>query len=152
VRATQLRQAGPARERTVPLAVLLVGRLLGAGLLAATAVIHLHLWLAGYRDIPWIGLLFLADVVGGVVLGLAVLAGPSRWLPWAAAAGALLEIGTLGGLVLSTTVGFLGFQESWAAPLALQSAVVEAAGFLLLGGLARAGARRARQRRTRGRG
>jgi hypothetical protein len=148
VRATQVRPAGTARGQAVPLAVTLAVRIVGAGLLAATAVIHLYLWLTGYRDIPWIGLLFLADVVGGAVLAVAVLAAPSRWLPWAAAAGALLEAGTLGGLLLSVTVGFLGFVESWAASLAVESAVVEAAGVVLLGGYALVEALRYRQRRT----
>jgi hypothetical protein len=34
--------------------------LVGAALVACTAAIHLHLWLAGYRHVPRIGPLFLA--------------------------------------------------------------------------------------------
>ena len=55
-------------------------RLVGAVLLAATAGIHRYLWVAGYRDIPTIGPLFLVNVVAGGVLCLAVLAAPWRWL------------------------------------------------------------------------
>jgi hypothetical protein len=143
VRAVQARPVRPPLSLPV--------RLGGAALLLATAAIHLLLWSQGYRDIPWIGLLFLGDVVGGVVLALAVLAAPARLLPLACAAGALLELGTLGGLLLSTTVGFLGFVESWSAPWAVTSAVVEAVGVLLLGGAAVAGAPGSRHGRARAR-
>jgi hypothetical protein len=140
VRAVQARPAHlPA---TLPV------RVGGAAVLLATAAIHLHLWSQGYRDIPWIGPLFLLDAIGAAALAVAVLVVPARWLPLACAAGALLELGTLGGLLLSTTVGFLGFVESWAAPWAVTSAVVEAVGVLLLGGAALAGVAASRQRRA----
>jgi hypothetical protein len=140
-------QAPPVR---VPAA--LPVRVAGAALLLATAAIHLKLWSDGYRDIAWIGPLFLLDAVGAAVLAVAVLAAPARWLFLACAAGALLELGTLGGLLLSTTVGFLGFVETWQAPWAVTSAVVEAAGVLLLGGAALAGAAAHRHRRSGARG
>jgi hypothetical protein len=139
-------RAEPARPVHAPAA--LAVRVLGGGLLLVTAAIHLLLWSDGYADIAWIGPLFLLDAIGGAVLGLAVLGAPGRWLPLACAAGALLELGTLGGLLLSTTVGFLGFSESWSAPWAVTSAVVEAAGVLIMGGFALAGASAYRQRRA----
>jgi hypothetical protein len=142
-------RAVQARPVHLPAAVPV--RVGGAALLLATAAIHLLLWSDGYRDILWIGPLFLLNAIGAAVLALAVLAVPGRWLPLACAAGALLELGTLGGLVLSTTVGFLGFVETWAAPWAVTSAIVEAAGVLLLGGSALAGAATSRHRRARAR-
>ena len=67
----------------------LVLRVAGAGLLAATAAIHLDLYLTGYRTIPTIGWLFLLQVVAAFVLAVAVLAwGAELWtlqerdLPW----------------------------------------------------------------------
>src|SRR5579871_6030283 len=48
-------------------------RLVGAGLLVATASIHLDLYLTGYRTIPTIGGLFLAQVVSAFLLAAAVL-------------------------------------------------------------------------------
>jgi hypothetical protein len=138
-----------AQVAPVPTGVALPVRLAGAALLGATAGIHLHLWATGYRDIQWIGPLFLANAVGGIALALAVLLAPGRLLAWACAAGALLELGTLGGLLLSVTVGFLGFFETWEAPLARTSAVVEVAGAVLLGGFALAELLRSRQRRLR---
>jgi hypothetical protein len=142
-------RAVQARPVHLPAAVPV--RVGGALLLLATAAIHLLLWSDGYRDIVWIGPLFLLNAIGAAVLAVAVLAVPARWLPLACAAGALLELGTLGGLLLSTTVGFLGFFETWSAPWAVTSAVVEAAGVLLLGGSALAGAASYRQRRARAR-
>ena len=143
-------QARPVHmPAAVPIRVAI--RVGGAALLLATAAIHLLLWSDGYRDILWIGPLFLLNAIGAAVLAVAVLAAPGRWLPLVCAAGALLELGTLGGLVLSTTVGFLGFVETWAAPWAVTSAIVEAAAVLLLGGFALAGAAGYRQRRARAR-
>jgi hypothetical protein len=109
-------------------------RVVGAALLVATGWIHLHLWLDGYRTIDWIGPLFLASAVLSGLAALAVLLTPTRWLPWLALLAGLLEIGTLGGLVLSLTVGLFGFSESSAAPLVTPTIAVEAAGFLVLAG------------------
>lgn len=122
-------------------------RLVGAALLAATAAIHLHLWSQGYRDIHLIGPLFLLDSVSAIGLALAVLLSPSRLLPWAALLGGLLELGTLGGLVMSATVGVFGFTESWQADLVPQSIVVESVGGALMLGYAAARARRTAARR-----
>jgi hypothetical protein len=54
-------------------------RAAGAGLLIATAAIHLDLYLTGYRTIPTIGWLFLLQVIAAFGLGLAVLAVPGRF-------------------------------------------------------------------------
>lgn len=91
-------------------------RVVGAGLLAATAAIHLDLYLTGYRTIPTIGWMFLLQVIVAFALALAVLAAPlvarSTWLPAAAAAaGAGFAIATLGGYLLSLWVGLFGFRE-----------------------------------------
>lgn len=72
--------------------LLLVLRLVGAGLLAANAGIHAYLWNVGYRTIPTIGPLFLANAVLAAALVIAVLFCPQRPLPLTAAAGTLLEL------------------------------------------------------------
>jgi len=61
-------------------------RVAGAGLLAATAAIHLDLYLTGYRMIPTIGWLFLVQVITGFLLAAAVLASGSRIMAAAGAA------------------------------------------------------------------
>src|SRR6266704_216168 len=49
-------------------------RITGAGLLAATASIHLDLYLTGFKNIPTIGWLFLLQIIAGFALAVAVLA------------------------------------------------------------------------------
>jgi hypothetical protein len=122
--------SAPVNRR--PPALLWALRVIGAALLAGTAWIHLYLWQNGYDSIAWIGPLFLANAVGGFVLAAALLVAPRRLLFWPAAAGALLELGTLGGLILATTVGLFGFVESTKAQLYWQSVAVEAAGTIVL--------------------
>lgn len=141
----------PAAAPAVPGSTLAV-RVVGAGLLLAMGAIHLRLWADGYRVIAWIGPLFLADAVLGLLAALALLLAPPRRLPWVGLLAALLQIGTLGGLVLALTVGLLGFSESLSAPLVVPAIGVEAAGFLLLGGFAARRLRGARHGSPRARG
>ena len=119
-------------QRTLTLSV----RVVGAAMLVATGWIHLDLWLDGYRAIPWIGPLFLANVVLAGLAAIAVLATPTRWLPWVALSAGLLELGTLAALVLSLTVGLFGFIESLRATLVVPTILVESVGFLVLAGYA----------------
>ncbi|MFW3169827.1 hypothetical protein [Geodermatophilus sp. CPCC 206100] len=135
----------------VPGPLLVAGRVAGAALLGATAGIHLYLWDAGYGSIPWIGPLFLLQAIAATFVGIAVLAAPARWLPLAAGLGALLQLGTLGGLVLSVRVGLLGFHESSEATLFWPSVWVEAVGAAVLVCVAVVRARERTLRRT-GRG
>ena len=130
----------PARTTTsaavAPRAVTLPVRVAGAALLLATGGIHLYLWQTGYKGISLIGPMFLANVILAALAALAVLAAPRRWLAWICLLAGLLELGTLGALLLSLTVGLFGFVETWQAPLVVPTIIVEAAGFLLLCGFA----------------
>jgi predicted lipoprotein with Yx(FWY)xxD motif len=107
-------------------------RVTGAGLLIATAAIHLDLYLTGYRTIPTIGWLFLLQVIVGFAAGLLVLATGSRL---AAAFGAVFALSTLGGYLLSVQFGLFGFREV-RTTAGIVAAVVEVAGFAALGVLA----------------
>jgi hypothetical protein len=113
-------------------------RLLGAGMLGATAGIHLALYEQGYRSIHTIGPLFLLAGVMGSVLCLAIIATPRRALAIAAAGGAAFEVGILLGLLVSTkrTGGLFGFQESTRATYYWQAVTVEAIGAVVLAALA----------------
>ena len=68
------------------------------------------------------------------------------WRPrgrcWAAALGALTALGTLGGLLLATTVGLFGFVESTGAALWWESLWVEVGAIVVLAALAALAARR----------
>jgi hypothetical protein len=117
-------------------------RIVGAILLAAMGWIHLDLWLDGYRNISVIGPAFLLNTIGGFGLAALLLVTPRRFLPWVAALGALFCAGTLGALLISTTVGLFGFKESTAAALWWESFWVELVGVVVLGALAALAARR----------
>ena len=115
-------------------------RVAGAGLLIATAAIHLDLYLTGYRTIPTIGWLFLLQVIAAFGLGLAVLAIPRRLAAGvparlAAAAGAGFALATLGGYLLSVWIGLFGFEEVRTGA-GIAAGLVEVAAFAVLAALA----------------
>jgi predicted lipoprotein with Yx(FWY)xxD motif len=105
---TELRTGANVRQLASSQRQGLALRILGTGLLWATAGLHLDLYLTGYRTIPTIGWLFLLQVIAGFGLGALVLATGSRL---AAAAGAGFALSTLGGYLLSVQFGLFGFRE-----------------------------------------
>ena len=117
-------------------------RVLGTLLLAGMGWIHLHLWLDGYRTIDVIGPAFLLNAIAGFGLAALLLVTPRALLAWVAALGAVTALGTLGGLLLATTVGLFGFKESTDADLWWTSFWVEIAVAIVLAPLAALAARR----------
>jgi predicted lipoprotein with Yx(FWY)xxD motif len=116
----------------------IAARVAGAGLLIATAAIHLDLYLTGYRSIPTIGWLFLLQVIAAFALGLAVLAIPGRLVlagRLAAAAGAGFALATLAGYLLSVWIGLFGFTEV-RTTAGIVAGLVEVAAFAVLAALA----------------
>jgi predicted lipoprotein with Yx(FWY)xxD motif len=107
-------------------------RVTGAGLLIATAAIHLDLYLTGYRTIPTIGWLFLLQVIVGFAAGLLVLATGNRL---AAAFGAVFALSTLGGYLLTVQFGLFGFREV-RTTAGIVAGVIEVAAFAVLAVLA----------------
>ncbi|MGH3300250.1 MAG: hypothetical protein ACRDOK_00995, partial [Streptosporangiaceae bacterium] len=122
---TELRSAPRASAR-------LVLRVIGAGLLIATAAVHLDLYLTGYRTIPTIGWLFLLQLIVGFAVGLLVLATGSRL---AAAVGAVFALSTLGGYLLTVQFGLFGFREV-RTTAGIVAGVLEVAAFAALAVLA----------------
>ena len=110
----------------------LVLRVIGAGLLVATAAIHLDLYLTGYRTIPTIGWLFLLQVISAFGLGAIVLVSGNRL---ASAAGAGFALATLGGYLLSLRIGLFGFREVRTAE-GIVAAVIEVTTFSALAAVA----------------
>jgi hypothetical protein len=107
-------------------------RVVGAGLSAGMAGIHLYLYALGYDQVPVIGSLFLLNGIGACLLAIALLTARNRWLSLVAGLGALFTMGTLASLVLSLTMPLFGFTESTTAPLVPTTFVVETAGTLAL--------------------
>jgi len=104
-------------------------RVTGAGLLAATAAIHLDLYLTGFQNIPTIGWLFLLQVIAGFVLAAAVLATGN---PVMAALGAGFALATLAGYLLSIWIGLFGFTEV-RTTAGIVAGLIEVAAFAVLG-------------------
>jgi hypothetical protein len=102
---------------------------IGSVLLVISAVIHFHLWSDGYRQIPTIGPLFLLQAIAGIAV--AVLVAVSRHFV-VALGGAIFAASTIGGLIVSVEFGLFGFQDSFSAPYATMSLIVEAAAFVVL--------------------
>jgi hypothetical protein len=109
------------------------GLVLGAAAVAASALIHLHLWLQGYKHIHLIGPLFLAQAVAGIGLALVMGAYP-RFI--SAVVGALYMASTIAGLLISATVGIFGFHDGLNVPWATSSLVIEIGGLVVLGAAA----------------
>jgi hypothetical protein len=93
-----------------------------------SAAIHLHLWFQGYRHIPTIGSLFLAQGALGVAIAAAAVA-VRRGLT--ALAGAAFLAATSVGLLLSATVGLFNFHDGLDAPYAGLSLTVQLTGAVL---------------------
>ena len=115
----------PAWTRFVSLGLTLVG----AALIVTTAAIHLHLWLIGYRHVPRLGPLFLAQAITGLVGG-PLLALLRNLIAIAAGAGYMAASAI--GLILSATVGFVGIHDGLGVPWASASLAVELGGFVVL--------------------
>ena len=103
-------------------------RVAGAGLLAASAGIHLDLYLTGYNSIPTIGWLFLLQVITGLVLAAAAVATPSRLV---AAAAAGFALATLGGYLVTVWFRLFGFTEV-RTTAGIVAGVIEVAAFAAL--------------------
>jgi hypothetical protein len=124
-----LRRPSALESRAARWAVLALTAI-GAAFLVWSAVIHLELWGDGYSDISVIGPLFLAQGIGCIVLGVAIVAFRSLAL---LAAGAVAGAATAVGLLLTVHVGLFGYTESLSVPYATLSLAVEfTAAFVLL--------------------
>ncbi len=124
---SRLRQRASRKRR----ARALVSISAGALLLLATSYIHWHLWDSlGYRHVPTIGWLFLAQSISGLVLAFAIVFVRELWI---VLIGTGFVASTLAGFLLSVSHGLFGFQDSWLAPYARTAFVVEIAAFITLG-------------------
>jgi hypothetical protein len=102
---------------------------IGAAMVATSAVIHLHLWLAGYRHVHLVGPLFLAQSVAGILLAVVLVA--YRRLV-VIGAGVAYTGGSVVALLLSASVGFLGLHDGLGVPWAGWSLATELIGLLAL--------------------
>jgi hypothetical protein len=96
-------------------------RLVAAGAVLVSAVVHLKLWFDGFRDLN-VGPAFLMNAVGGLVIAV-LLVTWRHWVP------PLLSVGfgasTLGAFVIASTVGLFGLHEHWVGAYVWIAAVSE---------------------------
>jgi hypothetical protein len=103
---------------------------LSALLLLAMGGIHLYLVFHGTGGI--LGVLFVLNAVGGLVLAIAMVVARGWLLPVASVLSLLFMASTLLALVLALTVGLFGIRSSLDYDLAPTTLVVESIGTLVL--------------------
>ncbi|GAA4779473.1 hypothetical protein GCM10023200_10790 [Actinomycetospora chlora] len=108
----------------------MIWQVLSALALLAMGGIHLYLALTSTGGV--LGVLFVLNAIGGLVLALAVLLTRGRLLAVAAVLGLLFLAGTLLSLVLALTVGLFGLRSSLDYELAPTTLVVESVGTIIL--------------------
>jgi hypothetical protein len=85
-------------------------RLLAAIAVLVSAAVHLYLWQDGMKDVDVIGPAFMLNAIGGAVIAVLLLAW-RHWIPSFLTLG--FGLSTLGGFIISATVGLFGVQEQW---------------------------------------
>lgn len=109
---------------------LLVWQALSALLLLMMGGIHLYLRFNGSGGL--IGVLFVLNAIGGLVLAVAILAARDRLLGWASVLSLVFMAGTLLALVLALTVGLFGIRQQLGGDLVVTTLVVESLGTVVL--------------------
>lgn len=106
---------------------------IGAAMVATSAIIHLYLWGKedGYRDVPTVGPMFLAQGVVGCVLAAAAIIKRHFIV---ALAGAVFMAGSIAALYKSIHGGLFDFDETSDAPYVQLSFVVEFIGLAAFAG------------------
>jgi hypothetical protein len=122
--------AHPARPVSSSSRSVMVWRLLSALALLAMGGIHLYLVLTSTGGV--LGMLFVLNAIGGLVLAIAITVLQGRLLQVATVLGLLFMAGTLAALVIALTVGLFGIESSLDYALAPTTLVVESVGTIVL--------------------
>ncbi len=118
-------QVGPPSDRKASGLIATAAFVAGGLLIIWSSYIHFHLWQSlGYRRIATIGPLFLLQSIGGLLIGLTVIAFRRVW---AALLGAGFAVFTMIGFLISVEHGLFGFKDTWSAPFAHEAFALEIA-------------------------
>ena len=105
-------------------------QVISAVLLLVVGGIHLFLVLTGTGGV--LGVLFVLNAIGAVVLAVAMILAPRRLLPLASVLSLLFMVGTLLALVIALTVGLFGIRETIGGELVVTTLVIESIGIIVL--------------------
>ena len=108
----------------------IIWRVLSALALLVMAGIHLFLVFDGVGGV--LGVLFVLNAIGGVLLAVAMIAAPRRFLLAASVLSLLFMAGTLLALILALTVGLFGITETLSFTLVPTTLVEESIGIVVL--------------------
>jgi hypothetical protein len=108
----------------------IIWRVLSALTLLAMGAIHLYLVFDGVGGV--LGVTFVLNAIGGLVLAIAMLGAPRRLLAIASVLSLLFMVGTLLALVLALTVGLFGITETLSFTLVPTTLIVESIGIVVL--------------------
>ncbi len=128
--SSQPQTTGLARSAAVSHRTLMVWRLLSAIVLLVMGGIHLYLVFHGVGGL--LGVLFVFNTIGALVLAIAVMVLRGRLLLLATVLSLLFMVGTLFALVLALTVGLFGIHEVLSFTLVPATLVVESIGTIIL--------------------
>jgi hypothetical protein len=90
-----------------------------------SASVHLQIWAQGMKTVPIVGEAFMANAIGGLVLGLLVLTWRRNPLPLLGAVA--FGVATLGAYLTSVTVGLFGVKEEQGGVIQTLAAAAEVA-------------------------
>lgn len=116
-----------------------ISRICAVTFVVIGGLVHLQLWRSGYKGIPYVGNAFLLNVALAGVIAAAVLA-RSDWR--VNLTGVVFSLGSLVALVMSRTVGFLGFMERAWTDRAVQATTAEIGAIVALAAVMLAAGRR----------
>jgi len=128
--ASQPQAAGSLRRTSASHRTLMAWRLLSAIMLLVMGGIHLYLVLDGVGGT--LGMLFVLNAVGALVLAIAIMVLRGQLLALAAVLSLLFMVGTLLSLILALTVGLFGIHEVMSFKLVPTTLVVESIGTIIL--------------------
>ena len=107
-----------------------VMRILSSIVLLTVGGIHLYLVLHGVGGV--LGVLFVLNAVGALVLAIGMLVLRGRLLQLAVVLSLLFVMATLTALLLALTVGLFGITEVWSFTLVPQTVLIESIGIVVL--------------------
>ncbi len=128
--SSHTRATGSLRWVGVSRRTLMAWRLLSAIMLLVMGGIHLYLVFDGVGGS--LGVLFVLNAVGALVLAIAIIVLRGRLLSLATGLSLLFMVGTLLALVLALTVGLFGIHEVLSFTLVPTTLVVEFIGTIIL--------------------